>query len=66
MSAVTATPLSVRPHVLVAEIQAESGFRYWSEPMNNLELSLWVSSELAVRGRELSDYCCSAKCWCWQ
>lgn len=64
MSAVTATPLSVRPHVMVAQIEAESGYRYWSESMSNMELSMWVSKELAVAGNGLSDYCCSMKCWC--
>jgi hypothetical protein len=63
MTAITATPKSIRPHVMVAEIEAESGYRYWSEPMSKAALNLWVDKELKWEG-ELSDFCCASSCWC--
>lgn len=65
MTAITATPKSVRPHLMVAEIETESGYRYWSEPMFKVSLDLWLDKTL-TRDREdgLSDYCCANGCWC--
>lgn len=65
MSAVTATPKSIRPHVLVAElVDGETGYRYWTAPFqNSLEFNLFLSQE-AERGQNLSEVSCSMKCWC--
>lgn len=65
MTAITATPKSVRPHLMVAEVEAEEGYRYWSQPMPKLELDLWLTKELRF-GAGLSDYCCANDCWCWE
>lgn len=65
MTGITATPKSVRPHLMVAEIEAESGYRYWSEPMFKVSLDLWLTKEFKLhRGSGLSDYCCANGCWC--
>lgn len=65
MATVTATPKSIRPHVLVAELQdAESGYRYWSDPMQgSLKVNQFLKEQKDL-GQELSDLCCSMKCWC--
>lgn len=63
MAAITATPLTTRPHVMVAEVEERDGYRHWSAPMSKLELDLWLDSTLR-HGAGLSDYCCAATCWC--
>lgn len=64
-STITATPKSVRPHLMVAEIETESGYRYWSAPMFKVQLDLWLAKEFRVsRDSGLSDYCCANGCWC--
>lgn len=62
---ITATPKSVRPHLTVVEVQdSKTGYRFWSEPMrSSLEVNLWIASR-EKEGHELSDLCCSGKCWC--
>lgn len=59
----TATPKSIRPHLAMAEMEADTGYRYWSDPMPEFALDQWVRGEEAI-GAGLSDYCCSGKCWC--
>ena len=66
MTTITATPKSVRPHLMVAEVEAESGYRYWSQPMFKLQLDLWLNKELRFGDSYLSDYCCANGCWCWE
>lgn len=63
MTAITATPKSVRPHLMVAEMEAESGYRYWSDPMFKVQLDLWIDKEVKF-DNYLSDYCCANGCWC--
>lgn len=63
MSAVTATPKTIRPHLMMAEIESDMGYRFWSEPMPPFQLDQWVNNSLKYGGG-LSDYCCSSKCWC--
>lgn len=64
MSAVvTATPKTIRSHLMMAEIEADTGYRYWSKPMPKVQLDQWVNTELKYSGG-LSDYCCSSRCWC--
>lgn len=65
MTAITATPKSIRPHLMVAEMEAESGYRYWSKPMPKVQLDLWIDKE-AKHENYLSDYCCANDCWCWE
>jgi hypothetical protein len=65
MTTITATPKSVRPHLMVAEVEADSGYRYWSAPMFRLEMDLWLYKELRF-GSGLSDLCCANGCWCWE
>lgn len=65
MTAITATPKSVRPHLMVAEMEAESGYRYWSAPMPKVQLDLWINQQ-AKHENYLSDYCCANGCWCWE
>lgn len=65
MAQVTATPLTVRPHVLVAEVEFYDGGRMWSAPMSNIALDLWLYNGVLRDGfAGLSDYCCAATCWC--
>lgn len=64
MAAVTATPKSIRPHLMVAEIEADSGYRYWSAPMaSSLEMNLWIDQQEKFGG-SISDLCCANGCWC--
>lgn len=65
MTAVTATPKSIRPHVQVVELQgAETGYRFWSDPMQGvLAVNQFVNEQKAI-GYGLSDVDCSTKCWC--
>lgn len=65
MTTSTVTPKSVRPHVVIAEIEDESGYRYWTKPTANaLEMNSWLFK--ALKHGELSDYCCANECWCWE
>lgn len=63
MTAITATPKTIRPHVVMAEMEDPSGYRYWSEPTSSLELSLWITRQCKI-GATVSDYDCSSTCWC--
>lgn len=65
MSAVTATPKSIRPHVQIAELEdSQYGYRYWTTPFkSSLEFNLFLSQE-AARGHHLSDISCANECWC--
>lgn len=47
-------------HLQVAEIQTETGYRYWTAPMDEAEMSRFLATQV---GR-LSDLCCSIKCPC--
>lgn len=63
MATITATPLTTQPHLVVAEIETEEGYRYWSKPMPEFQLSLWIRKELRNSGGSgLSDVDCSTKC----
>ncbi len=63
MAAITATPLTVRPHLMIAEMESiDYGGRVWSDPMFKVSLDLWVDQ--MSRDYYLSDYCCSSQCWC--
>lgn len=66
MTTITATPKSVRPHLMVAEVETESGYRFWSAPMPKLELDVWLHRQLKGGEDYLSDYCCANGCWCWE
>jgi hypothetical protein len=48
---------------MVAEMEAESGYRYWSAPMFKVQLDLWIDKEVKF-DNYLSDYCCANGCWC--
>lgn len=65
MATVTATPKSVRPHVQVVQFEdMETGYRYWSEPIEgSLNINQFLM-EQEGRGQALSDLCHSIKCWC--
>lgn len=63
MTAITATPKTVRSHLMMVEIEEESGYRHWSEPMYQPALSLWVSRALRF-GASFSDSDCASTCWC--
>lgn len=63
MAVITATPKSVRSHLVMAEIETESGYRMWSKPMPPVHLNSWVFQQLRFGGG-LSDYCCASGCWC--
>ena len=62
---ITATPKSVRPHIAIAEMVADMGYRYRSAPMPEFALDQWVRNESRF-GAVLSDYCCTVKCWCFE
>lgn len=70
MTAVTATPKSIRPHVMMAEIEEDSGYRHWTKPMPKFRLDLELDRQFRdAKGRVrkdigLSDYCCASTCWC--
>lgn len=61
MAVITATPKSIRPHLMVAEMDTDFG-RVWSTPMFKAELDQWIRGQEAFGG--LSDYCCASTCWC--
>lgn len=63
MTAITATPKSIRPHLMMAEIEDMSGYRHWSPPMSKAALNLWVDKEQKY-GASLSEFSCSSVCWC--
>lgn len=63
MAVVAVTPKSVRPHLMMAEIEADYGYRYWSKPMVPAELNPWVWQQTRFGGG-VSDYCCASRCWC--
>lgn len=63
MAAITVTPKSIRPHLMMAEIEEESGYRRWSKPMVPAQLDPWVWQATRFGGG-LSDYCCASTCWC--
>lgn len=62
MPVVTATPNSVRPHLMVAEMDGDFG-RVWSQPMFKAELDKWIRNQESY-GNGISDYCCANTCWC--
>ena len=62
-STITATPKSVRPHIMMCEIEEESGYRHWSKPMVPAQLNPWVWQQTRF-GAGVSDYCCASTCWC--
>lgn len=63
MTAITATPKTTLPHLVMAEMEDPSGYRYWSEPISKMELDLWIARQVKL-GAGLSDYGCSITCWC--
>ena len=51
------TPLVMRQHVMVAELEdASYGFRWWTEPMPQRKLNEYLSKEHVREGNYLSDY----------
>lgn len=64
MTAITATPKSVRPHVEVAELEHEDGYRYWTQPMPKAEMDVFLAQELKKDEWYLSDLGCAMTCWC--
>jgi hypothetical protein len=63
MMTITSTPKTIRPHVVMAEMEHEDGYRLWSKPMSRLELTGWIFEHRKV-GYEVSDYDCASTCWC--
>lgn len=61
--AITATPKSIRPHLMMAEIEEEYGYRHWSKPMPGFQLNSWIWQQTRF-GAGLSDWCCASSCWC--
>lgn len=57
----TETP--VREHLYVAEVEADIGGRFWSQPMTEADLNVWVDEKLAL-DYDLSDWDHASKCWC--
>lgn len=59
----TATPKTVRPHIVAAEIQEDTGYRWWTSPMpsHQLDAVIWQQTRY---GAGLSDYDCATTCWC--
>lgn len=56
--ATTTTTKPATEHTIVVEIETESGYRYWSAPMPESELSDF----LATTGGGLSEVSCSISC----
>lgn len=48
-------------HQQVAEIQTKSGYRYWTTPIGQAEMSEFLASE-EKKGNGLSDMSCSSEC----
>ncbi|MBC9704867.1 MAG: hypothetical protein H9W81_07805 [Enterococcus sp.] len=48
-------------HLQTAEIETYTGYRYWTGPMEQSEMSAFLASE-AKRGNGLSDMSCIAEC----
>lgn len=66
MTAVTVTPKDIRPHIVVAELEdMETGYRYWTPPMQGGVKTSQFLKEQEEKGHMLSDLTCSVECWCW-
>ena len=64
MTAVTATPKSIRPHIQVVEVENAEGYRQWSAPLHDsVALNSFLFMEES-QGRYVSDVSCSYECWC--
>lgn len=55
----TDTPETIRPHIVVAEIQEDAGYRWWTSPCQPTSLG-----SRPVDGAGLSDYDFATTCWC--
>jgi len=63
---ITATPKSIRPHIMMAELDSMYG-RRWTKPMPKHELDLHLWQTFRVQPEVgLSDYDCSGGCWCYE
>lgn len=58
------TPRDLRPHLLVAEIENDWGYRWWTEPMLASDLKAYLGQEHIAEKYFLSDVDCSTECWC--
>lgn len=54
----------VRPHVSVVEIETEYGYRFWSEPMPDVSVGLYIQKNTGYHD-SVSDVDCSTTCWCF-
>lgn len=52
---------AVQDHTVVVELEAESGYRFWSAPMTDAEATAYVAAAEA-RGDYLSEWSCATGC----
>ena len=50
-------------HMMVIEFEDESGYRYWTRPLPESEVSDRIIKEAEI-GYGFSDLDCSIECWC--
>lgn len=60
---ITATPKTIRPHVVTAQLMELDGSTWWTTPMPSHRLSPYIWQEQRF-GALLSDYDCATTCWC--
>ena len=49
-------------HLQIAEIETNSGYRFWTKPMLAPEMKAYLNDLHRTEG--LSDLCCSSECPC--
>ena len=52
---------AVQDHTVVVELEAESGYRFWSAPMTDAEAKVYLATAEA-RGDYLSEWSCATGC----
>lgn len=60
---VKVTPLVMRQHRMLVEVESSMGGRWWSDVMPEREVRAFIS-EVQNRGDYISDVDCVYNCWC--